>query len=93
MVRMLLAGRPCQVALACGYYNITIHVGGASFQKCGIVAMHPSKTMTATICKIFFVGREGYMKSKMIIQFGAMFFSFVRLLDTALRGNLHIYSV
>ena len=55
--------------------------------------MHPSKAMTAMICEIFFVGREGYMKSKVVIKFRAMFFSFVRSLGITFQGNLHVYSI
>lgn len=49
--------------------------------------------MTAMIREIFFVGREGYMKSKIVIKFGTMFFSFVRALGMTLQGKFHIYSI
>lgn len=39
-----------------------------------LVTLHHSKAMTAMICKIFLIGREGYVKNKMVIKFGAMFF-------------------
>lgn len=73
IVHMLLAAQPCQGALACEYNNITVHVGGASFKNLVSLLYTLPKAMTAMICEIFFVGREGYMESKMVIKFGAMF--------------------
>lgn len=49
--------------------------------------------MTAMIYEIFVVGREGYRKSKMIINVGAMFITFVLSLEITLQGNLQIYSI
>lgn len=73
IVHILLSAQPCQVALACEYNNITVHVGGASFKNLVSLLYTLPKAMTAMIREIFFVGREGCMESKMVIKFGAMF--------------------
>lgn len=72
-VYSLLAGWPCQMNLASECNNTTVHTGGANFKNL-VSLLHPFKAMTAMTCEILFVGREGYMKGKKALIFGATFF-------------------